>query len=158
VDVDADSKSSRKSIRLKTVSSLGYSNQTYRLLDSFASSRAMHAMPAEVVHSGGLTTSAGFSHLECSTYLDPLFDCTPSESKRNLRKVRLEYNNLWRVRFLGLKANWAKDKLAPTSVFAYSQVLTNNKEGALGAASPSDAMAVPQDHMRSSGLVRAVLT
>jgi hypothetical protein len=73
VDVDADSKSSRKSIRLKTVPSLGYSNQTYRLLESFASSRAMLA---EVAILAGLPTSAGSSHLECSTYLDPLFDCT----------------------------------------------------------------------------------
>ena len=93
MEVDADSKSSRKSIRLKTVPCLGYSNQTYRLLDSFASSRAMRAMLAEVVILAGLPTSAGFSH-----------------------QVRLEYKNLWRVRFLGLKANWAKDKLAPTSL------------------------------------------
>jgi hypothetical protein len=53
----------------------------------------MRAMLAEVVILAGLPASAGFSH-----------------------QVRLEYKNLWRVRFLGLKANWAKDKLAPTSL------------------------------------------
>ena len=39
-------------------------------------SRAMRAMLAEVVYCGGLTTSAGFSHCKCWTYLELLSECT----------------------------------------------------------------------------------
>ena len=94
------------------------SNQTNRQLDKYVSD-------------GRILWRARFLGLSASwpksaPSLTPLsVSRERSESKRNLRRVRIDYKGFLRVRFLGLEANWPKyaPSLTPLSVSIASTIL-----------------------------------